>query len=296
MRNKYSSPSFPIRGWNAIFRALRRKMDEKQIQLRLHVWGRDHGSTVARHACEVALGLAILWMSYRLVLTVMPQHGTPISASSISPHASPAAGVTRASPIERLVDAHLFGVAAAAPQIIPAAESPITVSGILYSPRAKDSVAILTFNGQNIVSRRGTKLPDGESVADIREDRVVLTRAGQQESLRLDIKRADPNAPMSPAEFADDGHGPYVPDNPAHSIEPDATQAAPTAGLQNTARTPPRIAPVRFQSLQSIRGAQSMQRFRGFHPPVPPPPLTPPRNQGGLAAVYPRKRRILYHS
>lgn len=132
----------------------------------------------------------------------------PESARWAPPPASIAAGpAARQGPdVEAIAAAHLYGEAAAdaAPSLDALSEAPdtrldLTLMGILAATAERGSRALIgSSNGEEKPYAIGADVVRGVSLQAIFADRVILSRAGQLETLRLD-KDAPRAAPVESA-------------------------------------------------------------------------------------------------
>lgn len=146
-----------------------------------------------------------------LTWTLWPQ--PPQTLPPAAPGAAPTAG-PRAEPGYRaLPGLHLFGQAersaADAPQApldAPETQLNLTLHGILYNPNPSEARAIVAGpGGDERAYGVGDQLPGGATVEQIYPDRVILSRVGRFETLRLpenqlaDVVRApEPSAGQAP--------------------------------------------------------------------------------------------------
>ncbi|MBU6509704.1 MAG: hypothetical protein KGJ20_04500 [Gammaproteobacteria bacterium] len=184
---------------------------------------------------------------------------------SMIPHGTRQAGAPGASNIlisskfaadtaNTIVAAHLFGRAQQKPaENTPAAS--ITVDGIAAASNLKDSIAVLTLNGQSGEFHAGQVLPDGEKLTAINPDGVEL--AGGSNVRRIALATYGTPDSQGPAAYAALLHGvglsspgnnqqnapgafaePGAADNPAQSLPflpatvPNSTPL-PAAGIVN---------------------------------------------------------------
>jgi general secretion pathway protein C len=90
--------------------------------------------------------------------------------------------------LQAIVNAHLFGMAAASgdPNDAPATTANLLLSGTLAGPEPERGWAIIGANGQPArVYATGTSLPGGAKLFAVYPDRVILDRNGSRESLLL---------------------------------------------------------------------------------------------------------------
>ena len=88
---------------------------------------------------------------------------------------------------------HLFGQednsrinSPATPTTTPEIPSILILQGILYTPNHVDALAIISEpKGKNFVAKKGDSIAQNISLVDILEDRIILSRYGEMETLRL---------------------------------------------------------------------------------------------------------------
>jgi len=242
-------------------------MWEQDYRRSLAEWLAIHGVAVGRttlSAIFLACAVLLTWQLTSPLLhrtLVKPQDQTVTTQGPLT--AQPAVLIAR------IQERHLFG------DSTPAAQAPVLTSsgsvsviGIVYSPQAPDSVALLSVAGNSVVSHVGSQLATGQTVTAILPDRVQLSGGTGSVNLLLDIKQADTDQRINPGQYANDA-GMRVAETPANE--------APDAGLGGTASAPaPRAdpTPTHFESLRSLRGGGAAERFRGLGVPTvrPHPP------------------------
>lgn len=119
---------------------------------------------------------ALLWRVIGSTEPEMPLLPPPIEA------ATPAVDLTA------IVNAHLFGVAAATgdPGDAPATSANLTLAGTLAGLNPEQGWAIIGASGQSArVYATGASLPGGTRLLAVYPDRVILDRNGARESLML---------------------------------------------------------------------------------------------------------------
>ena len=135
-------------------------------------------------ACAL-LVTAIAWIMARLTWQLLPAPKTQ-HASYTAPAVS-----SRQFDINRLVSQHLFGTSAptAGNSNAPDTTLALTLHGIVAGRSAADSRALIVANGDEEPYAIGASVPGGAVVRAIYPDRVMLSRDGRLEALRL--PRAD---------------------------------------------------------------------------------------------------------
>ncbi len=149
----------------------------------------------------VVLILLISWSAARLTWQIVYQPQIqPPPAPRLS--ASSPAAVQSAPKLAKVSGLHLFGKAGKTdtapppptdkPVDAPETRLSLTLQGVLASDKMGNSLAIIAEKGKPAkVYAPGDKLPGGATVHQIYADRVILSRAGQLETLPLKIKKAD---------------------------------------------------------------------------------------------------------
>lgn len=163
-----------------------------------------HGARVPRLA-EWALTAAVAYATAVFTWTLVP---VPEAARWTPPPASAAPAAGRTGPnVEAIVAAHLYGEAAAptaTAQQDSMDEAPdtrlnLTLLGILAATADRSSRALIASSGgEEKPYAIGSDVIGGVSLQAIFADRVILSRAGQLETLRLD-KDAPSRAPVETA-------------------------------------------------------------------------------------------------
>lgn len=157
-------------------------------------------------AVNLALVVALAATLAQLVWALVPQpawQAAPVTAVS-----APAA--SKGNHLQAIVNAHLFGryQAEQAPAATALSEAPdtrlnLTLVGILAGSSQRDSRALIAqSNGTEEPYALGADVIAGVSLQAIFPDRVILSRGGQLETLRLDresTSRADPSVAVSAA-------------------------------------------------------------------------------------------------
>jgi general secretion pathway protein C len=171
--------------------------------------------------CLVSIALAALVavesvrLSWQFLLLAQ---GSPEEFEARSAHAATVRAHQWDIDVARITAAHLFGVPAAAPVKVDAADVPVTaanlvLTGTLASANPKRGVAIVRDDGKSAVYEVGASL-GGAVVASIYADRVVLDRGGTLEALLMPRQiPADGSMPVAgasqggPAAVADGNAG-----------------------------------------------------------------------------------------
>lgn len=172
----------------------------------------------SRAGAWLATALALItvvvmaWEAARLTWLLWP------TASSTPPPAAADATPLSATPpqaagpgIESILAAHPFGMADAgatpaedAPVDAPDTTLDLTLNGILYDSDSSQSRALITpQRGETGVFSVGAEVTSGASIRFIHSDRVILSRDGRLEALRLAERRlqgATATTPPAPTE------------------------------------------------------------------------------------------------
>lgn len=133
---------------------------------------------------------ALLWRVIGSTESEMPVLPPPIEA------ATPAVDLTA------IVNAHLFGVAAATgdPGDAPATSANLTLAGTLAGLNPEQGWAIIGASGQSArVYATGASLPGGTRLLAVYPDRVILDRNGARESLMLPRLAGGPGGAVAAA-------------------------------------------------------------------------------------------------
>jgi general secretion pathway protein C len=151
-------------------------------------WRRPAGG-----AASGVAGAAPTLVSFIFVLVIAAQLAALLwrVLGSTEDSATPAPVVAAAAPavdLNAIVNAHLFGVAAASgdPSDAPATAANLTLTGTLAGREPENGWAIIGANGQSArVYATGASLPGGSKLFAVYPDRVILDRNGSRESLLL---------------------------------------------------------------------------------------------------------------
>lgn len=169
-------------------------------------------------AATVLLVLAVGWALARLVWSLVP---APESAQwRPAPASVPQAGQSSGADIEAIVNARLFGVyqapvnpSAAALSSAPDTRLNLTLLGILAGVGASDSRALIgQQSGEEMPYSIGQDIVAGVSLQAIFPDRVILSRNGALETLRLDKDSPSASAaqPVMQADSGSEGGAPLA--------------------------------------------------------------------------------------
>ena len=163
--------------------------------------------------------------------------------------------------VERLTDAHLFGIAPPpATSAAPVSSlSSVRVIGILSGDPPEQGWAILDVNGNQHSYQAGATLPDGENLAAVQPDRVILEKSGNRYSVLWDMQQANLNDRVHLLNLRVAGTG----DNPTAEEEHSQT-SAPVPSVPET-----------LQALHDLR-KQLLNKPR--LPLSPEAKITPPSN------------------
>jgi len=161
---------------------------------------RGRAAEVAAQASCVVLGALASWLLVRLV--VLPWLGG--GAGLADARATPASAVAAAPSARSVASWHLFGNAPSRAGVAGATASTLSLvlRGTVADPDPKAGIAVIAgADGSERAFRVGEDVVAGVRLAAVHPDRVVLARAGGEETLRLprdtnlapaDIVRATP--------------------------------------------------------------------------------------------------------
>lgn len=216
---------------------------------------------VASHCASLALLLVAGTLAWQLAANVIhyPDTGHADTGGMVQLPSKPGSAATAA----HIQDEHLFGNSSPSKAVGPvfASNGAVSVIGIAYSDDEKESVALLSVNGEMTVAHTGSPLATGEAVSRIFPDRVELSGADGVTTLLLGIKQADPNQRITPGLYAA-SPGPSDPGMPASVV--------PLSDAQATSAAHVTMAPTHFVSLQSLRGRGAAKRFEKLDAPIAP--------------------------
>jgi general secretion pathway protein C len=175
---------------------------EKRIQQWL-----DSPRLNARFALLINLGLVTIIAWYAAGLTWTPWQQAPLLNTVSSTSSGPIPPAPVAASLEDVSRLHLFGTASEAsnpvnvPITAPETRLRLTLHGVFASTDPSHSLAIIAEkNGKDKSYRRGDALPGGATLHEIYADRVILSRSGKLETLRLKTERIEqPATTRTPA-------------------------------------------------------------------------------------------------
>lgn len=166
---------------------------------RLSGWVRTIPASKVRRGVAALMVVWILYGAAQLLMNLLPESVEPRPAAvSEADPAAPAQA--RELDIAALQSLNLFGEGSAEAVVQEPATGPaeepieaektqlnLTLEGIVYSPRAEDSAAVIVHRGQQETYAVGDKIPVGNqvSVAQVLLDRVILNNNGNYEALWL---------------------------------------------------------------------------------------------------------------
>ncbi|PXV66190.1 type II secretion system protein C (GspC) [Sinimarinibacterium flocculans] len=165
-------------------------MSETLSLQRAAQWYERHGRRLPPLA-NLALAIVVAWLLSKMVWALMP---VPEAARWQPPPPPPAparAGRTPSAGIDRLLAAQLFGryEAEAAPagnvEDAPDTRLSLNLLGILAGADRESRALIGTSNGEEKPYAIGDTVVSGVKLQSIFADRVILSRAGKLETLRL---------------------------------------------------------------------------------------------------------------
>jgi general secretion pathway protein C len=154
------------------------------------------GALVKRLAPPAACLGIIIALAYVLARLTWLVYPAPDQSRAPAPAASPTAPAVAANAsnpaglADRVAAAHLFGRANAPARPVKAPETNlnITLHGIIAATDQDESRAIISAGGGSGQAKSyaiGASIPGGASIHDIYADRVILSRHGRLETLRL---------------------------------------------------------------------------------------------------------------
>ncbi len=220
---------------------------------------RQHGAKLPPLA-TLLLTVLLAWQLALLLWTLVP---LPKSAAW-----SPAPGFVDPAPVrptlnvDALAAAHLFGQYQASASTASLANAPdtqlaFTLLGILAGSTEKESLALIAKdNAEEAPYSIGDDISPGVNLQAIFVDRVILSRNGRLETLRLD-KDAPSNAPVLSVSPAGSGGEPQ---------EGTPAAAAMIASIKEQVLTDPSKA-ANFIRVQPISGEGGMKGYRVYPGP-----------------------------
>lgn len=141
----------------------------------------------------VFLGMLVLaaWLAAKLTWQFAAPSAIPTSQGTAGARPQPQVAQI---PAERIVAAHLFGLAAAPGSTVAAVNAPetslnLTLIGVAAGEKGASSQAIIASGKQGTESTYsvGSPLPGGAIIRQILPDRVILAHDGRLETLRLPV-------------------------------------------------------------------------------------------------------------
>ena len=153
---------------------------------------------------NLLLVLGLAWLlaqfTWRLMLPVAPE--AAVAPTGVAVASAPAPATDRGREVARL---HLFGEASApaavveAPREAPDTRLRLVLRGLFAARDAEQALAIVAEpGGDEKAYRIGDPLPGGAELREIHADRIILSRAGRHETLRLPQEDAIDVAPRAP--------------------------------------------------------------------------------------------------
>lgn len=142
----------------------------------------------AAWACCIVLGALALWLLVRLVWQLVP-HGDVFSTGD---RARPAGVLAPSAPARSIASWHLFGETPQRPGSPGAASTlALILRGTVAEGDPKTGLAVVAgADGAERAFRVGEEVVSGVRLAAVYPDRVVLSRTGSEETLRLPRERA----------------------------------------------------------------------------------------------------------
>ncbi len=202
-------------------------------------WGRAHAvfsaplgpGALRRLPVAVNIVLVVLLASVAANLTwrvltppARPADGVPAAATAAR---APAA---QAADAQRLAGVHLFGTALQGPAPTAPIDAPethlnLSLRGVFASRDPQEALAIISDpGGKEKPYRVGEALPGGATLHEIYADRVILSRGGRLEALRLQRERLPQGQGAQPAAVPSASAGEAPPEPPEPATRPDAAQ------------------------------------------------------------------------
>jgi len=136
------------------------------------------------------LAVVLAWQVVQLVWKLLGAQSAPEPAAVTAPNQSQTAAAARRFDIASIVDAHLFGVAAAPgdldPSAAPATQMSLVLAGTIAQTDPAQGIAIIGDSAQNArVYTVGKTITGGTKLHSVYPDRVILDRGGKLEALLL---------------------------------------------------------------------------------------------------------------
>lgn len=148
---------------------------------------RGRYAETAAWVCCAVLGALALWLFVRLVWQLLP-HGDAASGGN---RAQPAGTVAVSAPARSIASWHLFGETPQRPGSGGAASTlALILRGTVADGDPKAGLAVVAgADGAERAYRVGEEVVSGVRLAAVYPDRIVLSRAGAEETLRLPRER-----------------------------------------------------------------------------------------------------------
>ncbi len=139
---------------------------------------------------SAVLAVVLAWQVVQLVWKLLGAQSAPEPAAVTAPNQSQTAAGARRFDIASIVDAHLFGVAAAPgdldPSAAPATQMSLVLAGTIAQTDPAQGIAIIGDSAQNArVYTVGKTITGGTKLHSVYPDRVILDRGGKLEALLL---------------------------------------------------------------------------------------------------------------
>ena len=139
---------------------------------------------------SAVLAVVLAWQVVQLVWKLLGAQSAPEPAAVTAPNQSQTAAAARRFDIASIVDAHLFGVAAAPgdldPSAAPATQMSLVLAGTIAQTDPAQGIAIIGDSAQNArVYTVGKTITGGTKLHSVYPDRVILDRGGKLEALLL---------------------------------------------------------------------------------------------------------------
>lgn len=200
-----------------------------------------------RYAITAGLAVTVTATGWQLLQVIELIHGTPTVQAGTSAPAAPPSAAAPPDAAAAIASQHWFGQAdsegAAPPKAQVKTGGPVKVHGIIFARDKATTRAILVLNGHEKSYRVGEVLQNGNKVAAIRPDRVILTQSGARYALVLNHPKS---AMLAEAPRFDGG------------------TAVTDPGSAVAVNRPPPYTPVRSAPPAAVRGASTLQRLQSL--------------------------------
>ena len=148
----------------------------------------DRASHTVPKVLAVVLVIAIAWQLVQLTWLLLDR--APEGATIAPPPASVASAQRRNVDVQAIIERHMFGIQAAAPQMDASAAPPTTMNLVLEGTWASEDPAKgFAFIGESANAARmygvGKSVRQGTVLHSVYADRVILDTSGQLEALML---------------------------------------------------------------------------------------------------------------